>query len=149
MSNTYTIAYTADLIWACEIDGTDMDHAFDVLDERASVVVPRSEVKIESGLTLTDDGDEGEVVFAAGAHTGHLTAVDGTEYRYAVRKPITYLVRPAVGYYDTGYRDALAAADDINQRLAAQGYSGGRTRVEDEIASCDPRIAADLRVEQQ
>lgn len=81
---TYTIAYGSYILYACEPDDEDIEAALAEVEERANIAIGRGEITIESGLTLTDE-DTGEIVFAAGPHTGDLIDEHGCTYRYAVR----------------------------------------------------------------
>ena len=61
----------------------------------------------------------------------------------------TYRAVPTVARGAAFNNLAQRAADDINYRCAGNGNSASEQAILDEISSCDPDIAANLRVESE
>jgi hypothetical protein len=90
---TYTLAYSpsANVLWALAPDG-------DVKGLESQLAVYRDQIemfddkegddlKIETGLTLTDDLEPGDdLIWTGGATAGDLSVKPGEHYAYAVRR---------------------------------------------------------------
>lgn len=85
MTRTYTIAYDEDgYLYACIPDGVDLEAALAYEESQAQIEIDRDSLKIESGLFLVDDTEEGDDVF--GFDFGTLSDENGVSFAYAVRR---------------------------------------------------------------
>jgi hypothetical protein len=88
---TYTVAYSpsANVLWALAADGDEatLERELTVYRDQLDMFGHEGDnLKIERGLTLTDDLEEGdELIWTGGASAGRLS-IGKHEYAYAVRR---------------------------------------------------------------
>lgn len=79
----YTIAYVGDVLLAVVPDGADIRAA--IADEERRANETFHDVEIESGLTLTNDRDDGKIIFSSpNGRCGQISDATGKRYDYAV-----------------------------------------------------------------
>ncbi|WKB52321.1 hypothetical protein [Eleftheria terrae] len=90
MQVTYTIATLAGtgLLIATAPDGADIEAAIAAEEKMVGETFDRADINITSGLTLTDDVEEGDAVLYSGFELGELKDAEGRVFRYAVRRAV-------------------------------------------------------------
>jgi hypothetical protein len=83
---TYTLAVLDPLLIAIAPDGANIGAAIRDEESRAGVNVDRSELRIISGCTLTDEIEDGDGVVYRGTTYGYLTDAEGHRHYTAVKR---------------------------------------------------------------
>jgi hypothetical protein len=83
---TYTVAILDPLLIAIVPDGSDIEAAIRDEEARAGIEFDRSDLRIISGCTLTDETEDGDEVIYRGTTYGYLTDAGGRRYYAAVKR---------------------------------------------------------------
>lgn len=84
--STYTIALAGDLLIACVPEGGDIDAAIKAGSDAAGIDIAADDLTFVSGVTLTDQVEDGDKVIYSGFSCGWLLDMDGKAYEYAVKR---------------------------------------------------------------